>query len=385
MIHSTLSLLSVEKKRVFLRVDANVPIENGIIQSYFRLNALKETIDFLVHKKSTIVFATHMGRPDKPTKELSTQHLIPWFVAQGYTVYFAKTIKKAHALSIQNQPMIIVLENLRFFKGEKNQTINFAQKLAALGEFYVNDAFAALHRSDTSLTLVPKLFASNKRCIGFLIQKEITHLNILLKKPRSGFTLIIGGGKVATKIPLIKAFIPKVETIILCPGIVFTFLKAQGMKTGKSLVDENNIPLCKDIIALARQYNTKIIYPIDYLITKNMHTYTESSSIPDNYASFSIGKKSTELFQNIIKKSKTIFYNGMMGTSKQPATLLPTKKLFITIADTNAYTVIAGGDSIALAEQANIDNRIAYLSSGGGATLAYLAGETLPGLIAFNE
>jgi len=389
MIRSILSELPIEYSSVFLRADANIPIANGIIQSDFRLHALKPTLDLLIKKKAIVVFATHIGRPKKHEPALSTKQLIPWFIEQGYDARFAPTLQEAHNLITENKPLIIVLENLRFFEGEKTGSHTFAKKLAQLTEFYVDDAFAALHRKDTSIYLLPQLFAPKKRTIGLLVEKEIKCLDVLLHKPRKGYTLILGGGKVSTKIPLINAFIQKVETIILCPAIVFTFLKAQGKAVGDSLVDENEINTCLSIIELAQKYNTKIVYPIDYQVARTSFNgrllYTNDNFIPEQTVGIAAGQRSITLFASIIMKSNTIFYNGAMGIAKRPETLETAQELFAAIAASKGYSVIAGGDSVALIERTGLANQIGYLSTGGGATLTFLSGKPLPGLTVLSE
>lgn len=387
-IHSDIKKIP-DHARVFLRVDANVPLVDGEIQSNFRLNAIKPTLDELVNKYATILFATHIGRPKGYDPALSTRHLLPWFSQHGYEAHYAATFEEAQARSKNNKPMIIVFENLRFFSGEKDQNIEFAQKLAQLADFYVNDAFAALHRQDTSITLLPKLFSPEHKMIGLLIQSEMFHLKKLLNKPRKGYTLMLGGGKLETKIPLIQAMLKKVDTLILCPAIVFTFLKAQGKDIGLSLVDTNHIDTCKKIIAQAETYGTHVVYPLDYQVAQDSFdgplSYTSDDIIPSNSMGISIGPRSVKFFSEIIEKSSTIFYNGLMGSHSHPQSLKSQQGIFNAIAASSSYSIVAGGDSVAMIEKADLSNHISYLSSGGGATLAFLAGESLPGIVALSK
>lgn len=388
MIRSTLSSLPLAHRNVFLRVDANVPMIDGKIQSDFRLQALQPTIDFLLDNGAFVLLATHMGRPKQPSPEYSTQQLIPWFIQHNYPVVFAPTIADAQRLLNERNHMVL-LENLRFFSGEQPASEQFAQELAQLAEYYVDDAFGTLHRADASIALLPRLFPAHKRTIGFLVEKEIRELSTLLHKPRAGYTLIVGGGKVATKTPLLLHYLKKVETIVLCPAIVFTFLKAMGQSVGNSLVDNEMLDTCMHIIQQARATGTVIIYPMDYQIAQHtlqgQLSYTSNGEIPDSALGISIGPRSIEVVLEIIKKSTTIFYNGLMGIANRPESTLGTQKIIEAMATSTACTVVAGGDSVAIAEQLGLLHQISYLSTGGGSTIQFLSEEPLPGLIALNE
>jgi len=386
MIHSHLHDIP-NHARVFLRIDANIPIVQGTIYSDFRLEALKPTFNLLVAKKAHIILATHIGRPKKYTPALSTKILLPWFTKHGYTAQFAATIQEAYSASIQNKPMITILENLRFFAGEKSGDHTFAQKLSQLADYYVNDAFATLHRYDTSIAVLPSFF--EKKTVGLLIENEIQHLQTLLSKPRAGYTFILGGGKITTKIPLLEHFIDKVDTILLLPAIVFTFLKAQGYEVGSSLIDDAEIKTCIKIIEHAKKYGTQIVYPLDYQVAQDSLSgplsLTADSIIPPNYIGVSVGPRSLKAYTDIISKSSTIFYNGLMGALDIPNTVTNTQKLFTIIALSNSYSIISGGDSIALIEKSNLAHHMSYLSTGGAATLTFLSRKPLPGLIALSE
>ena len=240
MIHSSqLPTLDLNRKRVILRADLNVPLNDGKILNDYRLQAILPTLELIRKKNGRVVLMTHIGRPKNYNSSLSTQLLIPWFSARGYAVSFAKDPAQAKMLGQDENNTFILLENLRFFPGEKAQDISFAQSLADCGDFYVDDAFASMHRNDSSIWLVPQLFAQSHRSFGLLVEKELKMLDKLIHDPKKPFLLILGGGKVADKLPLLENLLDRVTDILLCPAIVFTFLKAQGIEVGKSLIDHN--------------------------------------------------------------------------------------------------------------------------------------------------
>ena len=314
---------------------------------------------------------------------------MPWFTHKSYQIDFASNIEQAAKLKKNGTHQIILLDNLRFFPGEKAGDINFAHQLAALGDFYVNDAFGSLHREDSSITLLPSLFAQDHRTIGLLVEKELAMLNKLLYTPEKPFIMILGGGKVSDKLPLIENALNRVQSILLCPAIVCTFLKAQGFEMGKSLVDTAALPLCKNIIEKAAQLNVQLLFPLDFLIaldTKNGATKTvDISHFPANGIALSIGPKTIAHYDTIIQQAHTIFFNAAMGFLDVPESLLGTQELLHVVAQSNALSVVGGGDSVAAAMAAGLSGKLGFLSTGGGATLMYLSGKILPGLAALYD
>lgn len=386
MLESKLNGLNLAGKRILLRADLNVPIRNGTIIDEYRLREVLPTINLILNKGASIAIITHIGRPEKPTPDLSTKQLVPWFEKQGYEIVFASTIKDAHT-KLNKGNRLVLLENLRFFSGEKGKDKEFAQALATLGDYYVNDAFATMHRDDASITLVPNYFPFEKRTIGLLAQKELDKLNTLLHTPKHPFALILGGGKVQTKLPLLFNLIDKVDMLFLCPAIVFSFLKAQGESVGKSLVDDASLDHCKEILNTAQATNVKVFFPIDYQVAMNSFegplSYVPANEIPDNAVGMSIGPQTVDLFASEFNNAKTILYNGLMGDVGRPETIDGACKLFHAMAQTKAHTIIAGGDSVAAAHLCKVID-IEWCSSGGGATIAYLSGHPLPGLVALE-
>lgn len=377
-------------KRIFLRADLNVPLIDGIIQSDYRLEALLPTLDLLIRQNTTIVIATHIGRPSGYDQAVSTQHLIAWFAHRGYDIGFAADVATAYELSMQKKHQIIMLENLRFFPGEKARDATFAQQLARLGDYYVSDSFATLHRNDTSITLVPYLFAHDHRCVGLLVIRELTQLYELLKQPKRPFILVIGGGKVADKIPLIMNLLDTVDTILLCPAIVFSFLYALGLPTGKSLIDTESKTVCLALLEQARIKNVQVLFPTDYYVTHDSFTAAvqeapvHADALKSDMVGITIGPDTIRRYTTIVASAGSILVNGLMGEVNRPPTLIATVELFKALsAHKTALRLIGGGDSVAAVELLGFQTTIGSISTGGGSMLALLGGEQLPGLQPF--
>jgi phosphoglycerate kinase len=381
-IKSKIDKFNLENKRVFLRADLNIPLKNGKILNDFKLKSILPTINLLQNKSAKIILATHIDRPKKYDPNLSTKVLIDWFKDNNYKIDFEPDINKAYKKSFDNFDQILLLDNLRFFPGEKdyNLGLTFAQELAKLADYYVNDAFGTLHRKDTSVTLLAEQFEFNKRTIGLLVEKEINALNNLIY-PKKPFLIITGGGKISDKIKFIGDLVDKVDIFELCPAIVFTFLKAELKETGKSLIDNNLLEFCKNLL---NKNNKKFLFPIDYLIAQDNFNGKLSIINGDNFDKnnfgLSIGPKSAELFSQEILNAKTIFFNGLFGDLNRPETLESVKEIFQAMANSKAYTVIGGGDSVAAVFKLGFENKMSHLSTGGGAILAYLSNKTLSGL-----
>ena len=383
---SKLPTWPLNNTRVFLRADLNIPLVDQKIANDFRLRALLPTLNFLLEHGAKVVLATHIGRPNGHDPNLSTKILVPWFEKQGYTIIHTESIEKAQHIELKPS-QILLLENLRFFPGEKNHDAAFAKQLASLADCYVNDAFGIVHRADTSVTLLAQEFQPEQRTIGFVIEKELDMLNTLIQNPEQPCIAILGGGKVTDKIPLMQGMMSKIQAILLCPAIVFTFAKALGKPVGKSLVDDTALEICTEIINQAQKQNIRLVLPIDYQVAdKSIEgplTTIEAKNFPENGIGISIGPKTIELFSQEIQHAQTIFFNAAMGFTHRPETMKGTHAILKAIAHATGTSVIAGGDSVAAAQQIGIEDHIDHLSTGGGATLAYLSGQELPGLQVF--
>lgn len=371
-------------QRVFLRADLNVPLINGKILSDRRLRAIQPTLDYLLKEKTQVILASHIGRPTSPDPALSTKHLIPWFESKGYKIRYAKSIAEAQESSLDIES-IILLENLRFFPGEKKEDLSFAQQLATLANWYVNDAFATLHRSDTSMTLLAYQYPKNHRSIGFLIETELEILSQVMRDPAHPVCFILGGGKVADKLPLIKHLCSFADIIVLVPALVFTFLKALGKPVGKSLVDDTILSNARSILE-KEKYTTTFVFPLDYQIASGAKdgplSFVDADNFPSDAVGVSIGPKTIAHIQDIIAGSKTIFYNGMMGFPNREETLQGVEAIITAMSERDATTIVAGGESILIIDRLKLKG-ITHCITGGGATLTYLGGQKLPGLLPF--
>ncbi len=384
-INSHLREAILKNRRVFLRADSDVPHKGNLITNDFRLTALEPTLKLLIEKEAKIILATHINRPKNRDPHHSTQFLLPWFKQRKYQISWAATLEEALQLSNTiPDGSILLIENLRYYEGEQNQhnqAEEFAKQLSLLADYYVNDAFALLHRMDTSITLLPSLYAPENKSIGLLIKKELKEFD-KLKNPQRPFLVLVGGGKVHDKLPYIEKLIEHADTVIILPALACTFLKAQGIEMGKSLVDDAAIPLAKKIMEKAQSRGTKILLPTDYLISSDSldGPLLTTNSIPPNGICLSIGEQSLELFSRTIKEAATIFLNGAMGFFERPETMEPLKKLLHTIAQTNALSIIGGGESVAAVYLYNLQYQISFCSTGGGSALYYVSYGNFPSL-----
>ena len=388
MIYANFSQWKMENKRIFVRADLNVPLANGIITNDFRLTSACATIDYILNHRGSIVLATHIGRPKNKEPELSTKILIPWFEQRGYSILFVQDIATIATLPIIAK-QIILIENLRFFPEEKNGDPFFAKQLARTAYYYINDAFGVIQRSDCSVALLPYEFPQERRSIGLLMEKELQALTILRDNPARPFVAILGGGKIEDKIPLIASLVNKVDTLLLCPALCFSFLKVLAKPVGQSLVNDTMLTLCKKIILEAENTNTRYMFPVDYQIAYDSIdgplAVVSADAFPENAVGISIGPKTVALFAAEIKQAKTVFLNCAMGFENRPETRQSTKNIINAMAQSSANTIIAGGDSVDIALDTPHYQSIDHLSTGGGAALAYLSDTLLPGLAAFAE
>jgi phosphoglycerate kinase len=373
-------------KIVFVRADLNASSDDS-----HKLHALTKTLDILKQKNAVIVLATHKGRP-KGTYDtsLSTKTLVPHLRARGYDVHFEPDLHRAHK-TIQSckAGQIMLLENLRFHKGEKEQSMDFAKTLHAIApDYYINDAFGTLHRKDTSVYTLASLYCKNSRSIGLLVEKELHNLFRIKHKPDKPFTLMIGGAKADQKVSLIQSLIETLDTVLLCPALCFTFLKALGKQVGKSLVSTENIDLARKIHNMGDQYNTRIVYPLDYLVAhkslKGPLSYKDADDIQHDDVGISVGPKTVTLYKDILLSSHTILFNGSMGFLDRKETIQELHSLLQAMAQSDALSVIGGGDSSAAVNMFGLTDQIDIVSTGGGSMLAYLSNKTLPALEALT-
>lgn len=387
-LESHLSKISLAGKRIILRADLNVPrTPQGTIVNDFRLKETVPTINAIQKAGGKIILLTHCGRPKKPSTELSTKIFVEWFLKQNYDAVFAETIEEGIKLSKEPNQKIIILENMRFFPEEKNVNKIFAQKLSQMGDYYINDAFALMHRTDTSITLLPKLFKPSERTIGLLVEKELAVLNQLIENIKHPFIILQGGVKGETKIPFLRKFLKNTNAILISTPLCFSFLQAEKKLIGKSFIEPEIIPALQAFLEEAKSKKVPVITPIDYQTTTNSfekpNNLKETKTFSNNEIGVSIGPETIELFGSYLKKAHIVFLNGMPGNIEYPETLEASRILLTKLQQTNALCVVAGGDTVALVQKLGFSS-IGYLSTGGGAALAYLSGKTLPGLALFS-
>ncbi len=370
-------------KRVILRADLNIASSSNL--NDLRLISLQPTLDFLIHSKAVVILLTHRGRPTEYDPALSTEILIPWFAKHSYPTTFAPDMATLDTLKTTCTPEhIILFENLRFFPQERTHDLAFARALAQHTDYYVNDAFGALHRTETSLTLLPQIFPPSNRSIGFLVEKELETIDRIMHNAKHPIVYVSGGGKMHEKLVYLVDLITTFDIFCLCPGLSLAFLHMQGYSTGYASFDHTSDALCKKITQQIMASNKKLYLPSDYQIALNSIegplVHVSNHAIPENGYCTSIGPATTDSFSDIIKKAGTIIGNGFSGFEVREETMKATQELIRIIALHNVATIIGGGNTANLLYHMNITQQHIYLSTGGGALLAYLAHKKLPAL-----
>ncbi|HLN64127.1 MAG TPA: phosphoglycerate kinase [Symbiobacteriaceae bacterium] len=377
--------IDVKGKRVFVRVDFNVPLENGRITDDTRIRAALPTIRYVVENGGIAVLASHLGRPKgKRNEEFS---LAP--VAERLRELLDRKVEFASdcigeavqkLVAAQEPGSIVLLENLRFYAEEEKNDMGFAAELAKLGDVYVNDAFGTAHRAHASTRGMADLM--NVKVGGFLMQKEVDIMGKALANPDRPFVAIIGGAKVSDKITVIENLLPKVDWLIIGGGMANTFLAAQGYQTGKSLVEADKVETAKMLLGKA---NGKILLPSDVVVAAEFkadaeHKVVSVDAIPADWMALDIGPESAQGFGNAIKDAMTVVWNGPMGVFEMPAFARGTFAVAQAMADSKGCTIVGGGDSVAAIEAANLAEKMTHVSTGGGASLEFLEGRELPGV-----
>ena len=384
----TIKDIDVAGKRVFLRVDFNVPLDDsGNITDASRIIKELPTIKYLIAHDARVIICSHLGRPKgEPNPRLSMLVVAKYLVG----VLHCKIKFSPNAVGEQAQKMadelndgeVLVLENIRFYKEEEENSPIFASKLASLADIYVNDAFGTAHRKHASIYGVAKLLPN---AVGFLMGNEINTISEVLEKPDHPFVAILGGAKVSDKLAVVHNLIKLCDTVLIGGGMAYTFLKAKGVNIGKSLYEEECLEDAKSILEEAKQNNKPLILPVDHIastiLSPNSEAYKISTQdIPDSLVGLDIGKKTIKLFVKKIKEAKTIIWNGPMGVFEYDAFKKGTKKSAKAVAKNHGKTIVGGGDSIAALHALKLDKDIYHISTGGGASLKLIAGESLPGV-----
>lgn len=384
-------------KKAIIRVDFNVPLNKEFqITDDTRIRAAMPTIRKILEAGGAVILMSHLGRPKEgPTPEFSLKHLINDLEEKlERSVQFAddcigeEAVQKAAAL----QPgEVLLLENLRFYKEETKGDEAFASKLASLADVYVNDAFGTAHRAHASTTIVAQFFKEDK-LFGYLMENEVKHIDQLMSKPGRPFTAILGGAKVSTKIPIIENLLDKVDNLIIGGGMTYTFIKAKGGETGKSLVEEEYLETAQQVIHKAAAKGVNLILPVDGINADQFDNAAQTridliDAVPAGWMGLDIGPDTVELFCATIEKSATLLWNGPMGVFEMDNFRKGSIEIARAIAratQKGAFSLVGGGDSVAAINQFNLADQVSYVSTGGGALLEYIEGKVLPGIEAIR-
>lgn len=395
MNKKTIRDVNVEGKRVFVRCDFNVPLdENGKITDENRIQGALPTIKYLLDHGAKVVLASHLGRPKngpeakfslKPVAERLNQ-LLGGKVTMANDVIGEDAQKKVAALK---NGEAVLLENVRFHKEEEKNDPEFAKKLASFADIFVNDAFGTAHRAHASTEGISHFVKTS--VAGFLIEKELEVMGGTLADPKRPFVAILGGAKVSDKIGVINNLLEKVDKLLIGGAMAYTFIVAKGGKVGMSKLEADKVDLAKELLEKAKAKGVELYLPVDTVIAQEFKADAESKvcetmAIPDGWEGLDIGPKTAELFAGVIKTAKTVIWNGPMGVFEFPKFAVGTKAVAQALADNpEAITIIGGGDSAAAIEQLGYADKVTHISTGGGASLEFLEGKVLPGIACLND
>jgi phosphoglycerate kinase len=386
--------INFNNKKALIRVDFNVPLdENFKVTDANRIEAAKPTIDKILNDGGSVILMSHLGRPKGKEDKYSLSHIVSKIEeVLGKKVTFASDcrgeIAKEAAANLQNGE-ILLLENLRFYAEEEAGDVGFSKELARLGDVYVNDAFGTAHRAHASTTIIANEFPNDK-CFGALLAKEIESINKVLKNSEKPVTAILGGSKVSSKITIIENILDKVDHMIIGGGMTFTFIKAMGGNIGNSICEDDKMELALDIMKQATAKGVKIHLPIDVVIADAFSNDANTqivnvAEIPAGWQGLDAGPKTLEQLKEVVLNSKTILWNGPIGVFELPAFANGTITLGDFIAESTkngCFSLVGGGDSVAAVKQFGLEDKMSYVSTGGGAMLEMLEGKTLPGIAA---
>ncbi len=384
--------IDVKGKKVLVRCDFNVKMENGVITSDKRIVASLPTIQYLLDNGAKVILCSHLGRPKGEFKPEFSLAPVAARLSEllGIPVKMATDVVGESAKSLAanlKDGEVMLLENVRFHAEETKNDPDFSKALASLAEIYVNDAFGSAHRAHSSTTGVADYLPA---VCGFLIQKELDYIGGALENPKRPLVAILGGAKVSDKIGVITNLMEKVDTLIVGGGMAYTFFAALGHTVGTSLLEADKIDLAKDMMDKAKEKGVNFLIPIDNIVGREYKEDTEyqivdSDDIPDGWMGLDIGPKSTELFANAVKDAGTVIWNGPMGVSEWEHFANGTIGVATAIAESNAISIIGGGDSAAAIQKLGFADKMSHISTGGGASLEFLEGKELPGVAALND
>lgn len=395
---NTIDNYNFSGKRALIRVDFNVPLDADFnITDDSRITAALPTINKILNDGGSVILMSHLGRPKEgPADKYSLKHIVSHLSKLlNVNVKFANDCIGNDAIE-QSKNLksgeVLLLENLRFYKEEEKGNEEFAEKLSKLGDFYVNDAFGTAHRAHASTAIIAKFFPAAK-CFGYLMAKEVANAEKVMHNPQRPFTAIVGGAKVSDKILIIENLLNIADNIIIGGGMSYTFIKAQVGEIGKSLFEVERVELTKEILTRAEAKGVKIYLPVDSIIADNFSNDANtnnapSNEIPEGWMGLDIGYTATETYKKVITESKTILWNGPMGVFEMDKFANGTKQVALSLAEATsngAFSLIGGGDSAAAIHKFHLEDKVSYVSTGGGALLEYFEGKELPGIAAINN
>ncbi|MBB6673133.1 phosphoglycerate kinase [Cohnella nanjingensis] len=384
--------IDVSGKKVFVRVDFNVPLENGAITDDTRIRETLTTIRYLIEKGAKVILASHLGRPKGEVVEelrltpvaARLSELLGKPVVKADEAVGEAVLAKANAL---NAGDVLLLENVRFYPGEESNDPELAKQFAALADVYVNDAFGAAHRAHASTEGIAHHLPAVS---GLLMEKELDVLGKALNNPERPFTAIVGGSKVKDKIDVINKMIEIADNIVIGGGLSYTFLKAQGKEIGQSLCDNSKLDLTLEFLEKAKKLGKNFYLPVDIVVTDEFSAkantkIVDTDGIPADWEGIDIGPKTREIYADVIKNSKLVVWNGPMGVFEIEPFSHGTRAVAQACAESAGYTIIGGGDSAAAAEKFHLADKMDHISTGGGASLEFMEGKALPGVVALND
>ena len=395
----TVEELDVKGKRVLVRCDFNVPMKEGVITNDNRIVAALPTIKKLIENGGKVILCSHLGKPKNGPEEKFSLAPVAVRLSEllGKNVVFAgdDTVvgeQAKAAVAAMNDGDVVLLQNTRFRKEETKNLPEFSEELASLADCYVNDAFGSAHRAHCSTAGVTDYIKDT--AVGYLMEKEIRYLGNAVNDPVRPFTAILGGAKVADKLNVISNLLEKVDTLIIGGGMAYTFLKAKGMEVGKSLVDDTKLDYCREMMEKAEKLGKKLLLPVDTAIAPAFPDpidaqievdYVDVENMPADQLGLDIGPKTAELYAEAAKTAKTVVWNGPMGVFENPVLAKGTIAVAKALAETDATTIIGGGDSAAAVNQLGFADKMSHISTGGGASLEFLEGKELPGVAAADD
>ena len=388
--------IEVAGKRVLCRCDFNVPTKAGVITSDKRIVAALPTIQYLVSHKAKVILCSHMGKPKGEWKPELSLKVVAKRLSEllGQDVIMADDVvgedAKTKAAALQDG-QVMLLENTRYMKGETKNDPELSKELASMADIFVNDAFGSAHRAHSSTAGVADYLPA---VCGYLVEKEVSIMGKALANPERPFVAILGGAKISDKLNVINNLLEKVDTLIIGGGMAYTFLAAKGYSIGNSMLDETKIDYCKDMMAKAEAKGVKLLLPVDTVIAAAFPSpidgpvdvkTVDADAIPDGMEGLDIGEKTRALFAEAVKSAKTVVWNGPMGVFENPTLAAGTIAVAQALADSDATTIVGGGDSAAACEQLGFADKITHISTGGGASLEFLEGLELPGIACLQD